>query len=811
MADHRAILIGVDGYGFRPLLSAVNDAVAMRDALTSRSTPELAPIFRDEEVILLAAPSIGGSSPERARPATRSEILGVLKTYYDSPEPLGFLLVFFAGHGLTASPDGRVRETLILPSDVTGPEDGRNMICLTELLTLFAERGPRQQVWIIDACRDMSYERRPRGYSIEWGEQAAQGPRSQVAIFAVAQGGTALSSAGGQGRFTGHLLKGLAGTGAAADHIPGLGHCVTAQSLHEYVKRRVAEALEGYDDWTRAIQLPQIYQNNSTVDPLRKLPAPPPRQFSVTVRPTEARPAVSLALEVQYGLPVSGWPPQAPPRVYELRARLLPGMEELGWEEPRPAISAVDLREQESAVIDVGRQAPKPSFPSGPMPLPPTTNERGIGSANTIKQEAAPSSRGLLYMSPAVLTVLAADALARARVRRAEAPWDEYDRKVNTPIKLDAGTWDVMISLGDEVISATRIILNQGELRTVQAVAQITPATAAILPPQQTADGGELLPFSVTPSETIGPMQGTILPTLLPLLALKLFDTQQTILHQFRHLDIPLLGTPKVDDSPLAVAIALDGFREPKVPPILRGSAPTWIERNSRVTLSVAWKREDGDTATIEVSGHRTNIAAPRLPGGVTVIGAISWPDGRLELSVGIFRLPVGTSWDPNASHVPAGRIARALALAVPLFRTGANFADVSEPVLNEIAYAKWIDPTLGALAFHAYDYGLAASHSSPDLAAHWDDRETIRRNLQLRFGNLPDSRIIAALHPDAPSRRDALVALLKDAELGQPVLTASLAHLARAARESGRDDHWAVARFDRIVPGQVFNAIRLP
>jgi uncharacterized caspase-like protein len=272
MAGKQAILIGVDGYSFRPLTSAVNDAVAMRDALVGRSTPHLQPIFDDADVTLLVTPHANASSNPGTELATRDAILRTLKSHYDTTDPASLILVYFAGHGLAVSPDGRVRETLILPSDVTGPEAGRNMISLDQLLHLFAERGPLQQLWIIDACRDMPYQRRPRGYEIDWTEQPPQSQRVQVSIFAVAQGGEAISTSGGQGRFTEYLLAGLAGKGSAADYIPGRGHVVTAQSLHEYARRRISEALEGYDDWTRTIQTPQITQANATLEPLRDLP-----------------------------------------------------------------------------------------------------------------------------------------------------------------------------------------------------------------------------------------------------------------------------------------------------------------------------------------------------------------------------------------------------------------------------------------------------------------------------------------------------------------------------------------------------------
>lgn len=811
MAERRAILIGVDGYSFRPLTSAVNDAMAMREALAGRSTPRLNPIFDDSEMTLFATPLPGNSAPPDAEPATRKAILGALKPYYDSNDPADFLMVYFAGHGLTASPDGRVRETLILPSDVTGPEDGSEMIPLDYLLHLFAERGPLQQLWIIDACRDMPYPTRPYGYGIAWPPQPPQSQRAQVAVFAVAQGGEALSETGGQGRFTTHLLDGLAGKGSAADHIPGRGHCVTAQSLHEYARRRVSKALEGYDDWTRTVQMPQISQASAALDPLRDIPAPSPTTFQVTVQPPEARPAVDLALEVQLGIPAGGWPPSAHPRIYELRATLKPGMNQQ-WGEPTPALSAVDLREEQTATINV---PPRPvhleSIINQTYPLQPTTGERGIAQALTVTR--GPSEGLFGPVEKATLIVTATDPGARVHLQRAEPPWEELDDAPNTKISVDPGVWNVTVLLGDQIISATRVVLSQAEVRTVRAVAQITPATAALLPRTTSA---LTAPETVTPSVTIGAMQGAILPTLLPLLGLKLYDREQRILYQFKHLDIPIVSADEIPEGklPFAVAIAFEGPRPPNRRASVEGSHIEWLGPESRLALFAGWKRSSFDTITIDFGSRRVNVATPGITGGVTVVTGTSWPDGRLDFSVTNFHLPVGTLWGPGApDHVAVGQISRALALAVPLFRAGANLEETSDWVLSEIAYAKWMDPVLGVLAFHARDYRLAtqASQIDPSFVEHLKFmRERIRSNLLNHFRELPDSRIIGALDTDAEVRSALLAELLDDLDLGQPVLTASLAHLAQAATNAGRDDHWSVDRFARIVPGQVFNVVRV-
>jgi hypothetical protein len=804
MAKRHAIIVGIDAYAFRPLASAVNDAVAMRKALTT-STADSAAVFAESEVTLLATPLVTASPVAGSQPATRDGILNQLKAHYDDNDPAAFLLFYFAGHGLVASREGRVRETVILPSDVPAAEEGRNMISVTELLALFAERGPLQQLWIVDACRDMPYKRRPRGYEIDWPEQSPQTLRAQVAIFAVAPGGTALSEAGGQGRFTGFLVDGLDGRGSAVEHLPGRGHGITPQSLHEYARRRVAKALDGFDDWTTAVQMPTLLQSGEPIEPLRLVPAPAPQPFDVTVRPAAARSAIDVALEVQPGIPVPGWPPTAPPRIYELRARLRPGMEALGWDEPKPQFVAVDLREDRSATIDVPRRERVVRSVRHAAVLP-TTGDAGVSRAVTVAQRpSAPDGR---RPSPtAELTVTSADLSISVRLRQAETPWSERTGNANQPILLPPGAWDVAAVIGGDTISTTRVVLTEGEARTVQTVPQITPATASLLAAELTnaAPG-------VTTAGVGGRIQGAILPTFLPLLGLKLYDTRRAMAAVMPHLEIPAApfdpSKALSGSGPFAVAFAREGVGERAVNVTVDGAKRAWTGADRRVVLFTGTERNERQGVTIRVGRRRFNVAAPAMPRGVTVISSVAWPDGRIDWSVAIFALPVGRLWDEGRRPVPPDRIARLLAVAAPLFSAGTPLENIGDEVLTELAYGKWVDPVLGAFAFHAHDAQIAHESSPDNLQNLRYDRAEIQSNMAKHFAALADARIIAALADDPKARRQALNRLLDADDLGQPVLTASLAHLAQAAAAAGRHDHWSVERFDRLVPGQVFNAV---
>ncbi len=818
LAETRAILIGVDGYAFRPLASAVNDAVALRDALTGADG--LVPMLAAEHVTLLVSPAEGVAAPEGSAPATRDAILAALEPHYRAMDPVDRLIVFFAGHGMVASPDGRVRETLLLPADTRGPEEGRNMLSLDYLRRLFAERGPRQTLWIVDACRDMPYLKRPHGYEIDWSEEAPQGPRRQAALFSVAQGGQALSEAGGQGRFTGHLLEGLRGAGAAKVYVKGRNWCVTPLSLHEYASRRVAAVLEGFDAWTLTVQMPQFETAGSQpLDPLRDLPHPPPARFTVRVAPPEAGPAVEVRLEIQPGLAVPGWPSEAPPDIYELRAQLKPGVEV--WGEPAPALRVVDLREEREAVLTVpSRAAVLPS-------VAVTTGERGIAPARLaarIAPEPPPEVRKDGYLlqglppgldgvfgadtapgaMAARLTVRAADPGARICLSSVGGFAAARQVASGETVQLLPGAWDVVVCLGAETIGATRVLLAAGEVQEVAAVAQITPATAALL---TDALAGGPAPERIMPSETIGPMQGAILPTLLPLLAVKPFDAAQSVLFSFDHLEVPTLGP--APEGTVALAVALDGVRADRATLSATGLGTVWLDSAGRVAILAGPAPPPRELLRIDIGDRAVEIAGPVLAGGLTALAVTAWPDGRLDGSISVFRQPLGASWDPTEPAEPPGAIARALALGARAYQAGANLEETPHDVVMKVAYAKWIDPILGAIAFHAHDQRLTAEGAMLPQNVAADLRsmlERIRQNMATHFGALPDSRIIAAMLPHPTDRQAALAALLDDTTLGQPALTASLAALARAAMSAKRNNHWATERLDRIAPGQVFN-----
>jgi len=652
---------------------------------------------------------------------------------------------------------------------------------------------------------------------------------------------------------------------------------VSLESLCDYAARRIGADLP-VDSWQRDYLLPRLWRGERDVGPLRDAGALPDRPFGLYVEPAEAAGAVAAALSVKRNR-VAAWPPHAhgvpvplPPERYRLTAGLVQGA--AGWLPPQVAQPVVDLRETDRVVIRVAAAAPPPLAPqpaspspaapapslddllsapfgvgdaAGPSAPPPATvapwlpdvlaeapavapaelTEEFIGPTFVPHTDRArrrpPGVRyidtpddGHYEMPPPTLTVRAIDPGARVRLTRLSGGRERRDAAVNTSIVLSEGLWRVEVMLGDEVIAVREEDLAAGNDYVVTATAQITPALAALLPdPAAAATAGP--PGDLVPSETIGPMQGAILPTILPMLAVKPFDTQDAILHSFA----PRLAIPSValeTDAPAAVAVAFDGaWDDGSLParadgtdvaadtPVLR----VWRDGSARVTLFACPQPRGSDGIVLSVPGWgRLDIAAPRLPGYCATVAATVWRDGRWDLSVSEFVLPPGAD-----NMVRPGRLSRALAIAARLYRAHAMLDDVDYDVFSLVSYGSWGDPVLGALAWFGRHRRFAGDATldpmrRADLAQRQDG---VRNFLAHHAPALADTRVIAAIGGPPAQRETELDRLLDDPALGLPVLAEAVATLARHALARGRADHWSVARFQQLAPDAVFNTVRLP
>lgn len=831
--NQKALFIGIDDYAFAPLTSCANDAVALRDLIVALG------LFASAEcTVMTSPPREGGTIP------TRKAILNFLLELYKSDVPLDRMLVYYAGHGLSMRLGRGAEElrTIIIPAGVQQLENaGDELIDLAELVARFARRGARQQYWIVDACRNVPEGALPNVAQIGWSLPAPGDPRdafemAQGVLYAVAPLGTARATGGAHGLVTGHLLDALecrdeARWGGGGWYDEGQDKWLfDLESLTDYARRRIAPTF-AKGDWQLEYQLPQCWNGEHRPEPLLARPIGD-RPFGIVVTPPEAAPAVRVLLKLRKQ-PVACWPPNinggtvnlAPER-YRIEAELI---DRSGtWSPPQlPQPPVVDLRDVGQFSISIEPRAATAQTDSSlnvaPATAPASVKSVGLPPGHTFEMtpRGTPVLRGERRSDrdrrlPAFLTVQAIDPGVTVHVVRLTGGKEERDERVNTRFLLDEGMWRVEIRLGTDIIGMHEDDFAAGEDYTISANAQVTPALASLLPdPAEEAQLAATAPHRVLqPSETIGDMQGAILPTILPLLALKPLDVANQVLTSFApRLQIPLI--PQQTPTPLALALAFDGaWGDDEVVAIanatvMRAAAPgrlVWRDATSRISLFLIDEPTRSELLTLNVPGRGSaSIAVPRLPNFCTSVAITIWPDARTDATISLFKMPPGSD-----QIVRPGRMSRALAVATRLYRAGRSIDDVDYDVFSTISAGSYGDAGLGALAWFGRARRLATDRKlSEQRRMQFEVRQNqIRDFLKGTLPQFADGRVIDALSDPDPEA--ALDRLLADPALPQPIMADAVSSLARRAMAIGALGHWSVARYQELASDAVFNATPL-
>lgn len=853
--SQRAILIGVQGYDLNPLTAPAKDARDVCAALVSNG------IFAPHDITVLID---DGSNADG--PASREAILAALEPLYYQEEPCDRLLVYFSGHGASwrVSPGASSLKPVLLCHGMRNfGRDGGKMIDVEELLERFRMRGPTEQIWIIDACRNLpDAPVRPVVPPTAWGDLAAIEVRRRALLYAVAPLAQAAAIKGQNSVFTRELLEGLTGQGRAAVYDPEAGSwVVTHRSICDYARARLEG---GMAEWEREFKLPRIeFESHPPPRPIQALTgarAPQPREVSLKVDPAEALQAISARLERE-GMVAAQWPPHSksrplPPAAFRFEAKLTDTGD---WERLTPASTVIDTREVDEITVAVSpRQAVLESLSEENTALlediPERTGlveiKRRETSISWIKIECGEptiSFSASPYVTSMAPMTLRPSALAGGRSWQAKA-------------KFQPGLWKVEAELAGERLGSIDVDLPAQTTVTLRLIASMPAA----LQGQNWSPAALVAPSAKNPaldlSGTMGPIQGAVLTSLLPLVALKAFDT-----NALERLRIPWLRTTPIErnHTPISVALATDGNWGDLQRPSIRSarltitetstatryfaesedlavfSVPHVVERDHDIFKGVP----DRNLARLRVPGWGAlEFAVPLIPNRVACVGIVVRAGGRFELSI--------ASLSPGFDRTYHGRSAtsRAIAIGARMLNAAAS-PDVH--LIREAAYGKWIDPVLGALAWHAI--------ASRETDFGDRNRETIARNMYAAFPSLSDSVLFlhwltgradaeralpvpraSALHfrlsrrlldagltpieSSLASVHQRLVGALPHQEqepalhlwrprrLGsvfrdQPVLAASVDMVATFAQEIGAKDHWALRRRAVIPPGMVWNA----
>jgi Caspase domain/Putative peptidoglycan binding domain len=895
--NQRCLIIGIDGYAFKPLSSAVNDALAIRKKLISTR------LFAAEEIDLLLSPKKGAriDIPTGTNPATADNIRDYVYALYDARKPLDRFMLYYSGHGLSAWNDKTHSKlsTAIIPADVRSIEqDGNKLVDFDDLRARFRMRGPLEQFYILDACRDLGFDNNPDVASLGFTAKKDEAPRRQGTLFAVSPRGQARGFADGLGVMTRHVLDALDGTGKALDRIV-VGnrqrYAVTIRSLFDYVHGRVEKDLSGVEAWSLYFNLPTFDESEQKTTYLRLIDQPPQPDLTVNVDPPEAATAVTAALKL-FSYQAGSWPPfgvpvKAEPTQYELFATLTGDSRR--WMAPDPDVRVVDVREEQVVILKVaprGAPAESPTGAEPPQPLVVTTaapevsadapqpaleslnikipkigiglnskridlveatqellnsvekvdlkvdglfgpvtkravadfqSRRGLRSDGKVTPRTWTELRSVVRDAHQGVIEVRADAGIMATIESQAGARDIYHAVPGQELTLPAGSYRVTFLFGDSVLNRADLLLHPGQHRVVTAAAETGPALAELI-----AQADPLTPHKThhTPSESIGPMQVAVLPTLLPLIGLKAFDPNRHVLTRIP-LDVPPIGGNP--DGHVALTIAFEGAWAPaRIDEMLAGvrmssvaakepddggKAPSNNALTGTAALHPVRDRIGLLLAKPGLGASRVVVTVPRLatidiatcaiPRRVTCLGLVITPDGRVTLAQSLLLPPDVPSEDPTAQDITPQRAARLLAMVDGIYGGIGEVGSPSRKELDNLEYGKWIDPLFGVFAWL-----VRSGHVVPRTGSKKDKAisDIVFGNLKKYFPALPDVLIIEAIRD-----KRSWSAVLADAP--EPLFAATLRAAAAGALARGQPDHAYVARSAKIDPGATWNMIVNP
>lgn len=824
-----AIIIGIDDYAHKPLSSAVNDARAFRQALLDLQ------LVSPSRITLMTAP-LGDS---QLLP-TRDNIANKLYEFYDDGDRWDRLYFYFAGHGLLAFSGDKERIcTAVMPIDVHDlKRDGSKLLDLDELRDRLRLTGPQEQFYCVDACREFAYDDRPKVGVLGWTNKSGPlGPaRRQATLYAVSELGLAQASVGGQGQMTAHLLKALKSDTLAVQYSDVTGTwIINLQSLADYAKTAIREALGNQPAYLQQYQLPQLVAPDPQISPLRELPQVNKVPLTIHIDPegVEADTRVTVSLRGvsldQYGLP--------PNRNHEQlwlmpQHYLLTSESRLGPTDP--ARDVVDVRTEHEITV---RVAPTSKG------IEPEEITRGI--------EAVPTPAPLVVASPSLeyrsvkgflgekQGEIRAEAYESAVVIEVEGLEPPFVRR-SSPEKLvervPPGPYQVRFRLGTEVFNQATVYVKDGESVSAESTLAESPLVRESL---ELVD--QPLPKVAYVSESIGQMQAGLVQTMLAIIGIKPFDVNQELFRQFTGLIYPRYQI-EIGFRPLSVVVAVDGDRWAKSPsdvladvrcrlvsgheqndmhetalpvdlnPLNRSALSgfqNWMPGQGlrRVALGLAQAPSRSFALEFEAGPFgRFRLTTASIIQRATVVTILLHSDLGMSISQNLMRLPgrnelYQDEFMPNVSY---GRLLREVQLGQQLYRSGELVSQALSPegsdLMRELLYAKWSDPILSCMGF----FGL--QRDSHHFSEPWLLEQTAR-NLNGLFGELPDSRVAYGL--EFEEERDAVYAQLLTQD-DVPVLAESARILARYAERHGGDAA-RVARIARRIPAnEIWSLIRV-
>ncbi len=409
-----AVVIGIDDYATKPLTTSVRDALAFRQSLIDLH------LVPQAKIHLLTSPQ----GPDANGSANSQEIIKAIDYFYRDGSNIERFFFYFAGHGILAysnAAHNRVR-TVVIPADVVDIDrNGKLLIDFDELVELYSQTGPQQQMFFIDACRDMPYDKLPNVTELGLAGVPVGAHRRQAALFAVSPFGEAVATRDGTGRFTDYLLRSLRKeTGAFDFDAERDKYVITMQSVYAYAHDGVAREIASDPLASQLVRVPQLKGGQPAPDPILEFDNIDARPLTVHIDPNEAADQTNVKLFLNrseldrkycYPLNINHSTVRLQPQRHLVLATSTAG-------QPEPARALIDPRKQsEHTIYILPPPTPDKPFVPGPggdaipipipFPLPPKLEQSIVASgaegqveATALEQQVAVTLSGLNFPYP---------------------------------------------------------------------------------------------------------------------------------------------------------------------------------------------------------------------------------------------------------------------------------------------------------------------------------------------------------------------------------------------------------------------------
>lgn len=792
-----ALIIGLDGYA-TPLTSCVKDAQHFRDALIKLK------LVKSAAAELLTLPQVPGAGLADAK-----TIRDRLYHCYANGSGFGRFFFYFAGHGIYANANAsrsRAHSVFVPTECVDWRRDAALLWSFDELRETMERCGPQEQLYFIDACRDLHEDRNPEVGKLGFSGAVTTHARSQAMLFAVSPLGKALGVRDGLGVMTGHLLEALNGQSVAVEYDDDVEQFVISmQSLKRHAEHKIRALLEGEPNWRLRYSLPELRVFGGPASALVTIDPPPQIPLTVHIDPDHEAGDTSIRVLLR-GEPINvAWPPlenHGNARLRPHKYRLVAGHRRLPID---PQTVSVDLRDCSDVHFRI-----RPGTEVG-MPVEPPVP----GAPNVV----VAYKQGANANEPGTIKAAAAESTTTVELERQERPYmlvREYGRLDQ---RVPAGAYHIRFLLGDRVQSEGAFDVDPGSIVTV------TPSLEASLLVHESA-GTSGFVSDATFSESVGPMQSGVLQTLLTIIGIKHFDVGEQIFHQFRGVIAPV-SPDDFSRRGLALVVALDGDGWPADRrSILEGIDVAISGKPHRLTslspgvtgfgrVGIALASCERGRVSVFLSSRQlggVRLASTSLPDRATIVTVTFRPDGGCEVGQALLAFPDRP--DPavpsHLRNVPYGQFVRAIQLGQMLYRSDElvdHLIAQNDQLFLELMNAKWTDPILTTMAYFARRRVLGSGRLRDPTNSTVQLIETVANNLYQYFSELPDARVVHALA--FPGLRTELFeALLADDAV--PVLADAAVELAEYARANHLNRHFNVLSVvERIGPGQIWSMTR--